>query len=493
MNQQQNCSEEEHLERITHLYLQEQYIRKIENLHLCCNLIALYLYDNNIEKIENLDHLICLNCLYLHKNSITRIENLDMLSQLTVLNLGHNSISKVEGMESLCELRELYIQYQTLPEDQSLEFDPATVEWLGGTLRVLNVSGNRLQSFSALKLLENLENFTAEENDVWDLQELVNVFGHWKCAEVIKLTGNPVCNTKKYRDNVVVVCLELEELDGKVVPQAYRNFLLNWKQCLRLQDRKKESYAVLKPFLETQIKNKQLSPPRCARSSSVEAPIRSGSVSSSQSETSAGSSRSKSTQRSTSRTRSLQEVPMRLPVEKSCEVIFAIRNLFLFIYLRVKSCCSSYSDNTFNMKVLICCVVVISLYITLGNCAKDCAEERKRALESNKEGRIVPKCTENGEFQDLQCVRGTSNCTCYRPDGTRIMRPNSKVRSCHCIKHKDKLDTLEKDAGKKLHGAYHPQCEEDGTFKRKQCHGSAGTCWCVNEKGEKVDKKIEEC
>lgn len=34
-------------------------------------------------------------------------------------------------METLCELRELYIQYQKLPEDQSLEFDPATMTWLG--------------------------------------------------------------------------------------------------------------------------------------------------------------------------------------------------------------------------------------------------------------------------------------------------------------------------------------------------------------------------
>ncbi|CAL1286065.1 unnamed protein product [Larinioides sclopetarius] len=302
------------MDRITHLYLQEHYIRKIENLHSCRNLRALYLYDNKIEEIENLEELTRLNCLYLHKNFIRRMENLDSLCQLTVLNLSHNCISKVEGLDSLCELRELYLQYQNLPEDQSLEFDTTTVTWLSECLKVLNVSGNKLTSLAPLRPLEYLEHFTAEDNDVCDLQDVVDVFGNWKTIRVIKLTGNPVCHFRKYRDNVVVSCLELEELDGKVISQPYRNFLLNWKQCQNLQDRKKESYAVLRPFLETQIKNKQLTPPRAVRSASVAPKVdRSGSsASSSQSETSCGSkNRSKSAQRVASKTKSLQEVPLK--------------------------------------------------------------------------------------------------------------------------------------------------------------------------------------
>ncbi|XP_055953985.1 protein phosphatase 1 regulatory subunit 42-like isoform X2 [Argiope bruennichi] len=303
------------MDRITHLYLQEQYIKKIENLHSCRNLRALYLYDNKIEKIENLEDLVHLNCLYLHKNFVRRIENLDSLCQLTVLNLSHNCITKVEGLDALCELRELYLQYQNLPEDQSLEFDTTTITWLSECLKVLNVSGNKLTSLAPLRSLEYLEHFTAEDNDICDLQDVVDVFNNWKTVRVIKLTGNPVCTLRKYRDNVVVSCLELEELDGKVISQPYRNFLLNWKQCQTLQDRKKESYAVLKPFLETQIKNKQLTPPRSVRSASVAPKAdRSGSsASSSQSEASHGSkNRSKSAQRVASKARSLQEVPVKL-------------------------------------------------------------------------------------------------------------------------------------------------------------------------------------
>lgn len=48
----------------------------------------------------------------------------------------------------------------------------------------------------------------------------------------------------------ILLNLFLEDLDGRVVSQSYRDFLLNWKQCLTLQNRKKESYEMLKPFLE---------------------------------------------------------------------------------------------------------------------------------------------------------------------------------------------------------------------------------------------------
>lgn len=37
-----------------------------------------------------------------------------------------------------------------------------------------------------------------------------------------------------------------------------------------------------------------------------------------------------------------------------------------------------------------------------------------------------------------------------------------------------------------LVGAYSPQCNEDGSWKPLQCHGSIGYCWCVDNEGEKV-------
>ena len=35
-------------------------------------------------------------------------------------------------------------------------------------------------------------------------------------------------------------------------------------------------------------------------------------------------------------------------------------------------------------------------------------------------------------------------------------------------------------------GAYIPQCTPDGEYIPRQCHGSTGHCWCVNEDGEEL-------
>ena len=32
-----------------------------------------------------------------------------------------------------------------------------------------------------------------------------------------------------------------------------------------------------------------------------------------------------------------------------------------------------------------------------------------------------------------------------------------------------------------LPGTFSPTCEEDGSYAKKQCHGSTGYCWCVNQ------------
>ncbi len=35
-------------------------------------------------------------------------------------------------------------------------------------------------------------------------------------------------------------------------------------------------------------------------------------------------------------------------------------------------------------------------------------------------------------------------------------------------------------------GNYVPQCTDDGSYVPRQCHGSIGHCWCVNEDGEEL-------
>ena len=36
-------------------------------------------------------------------------------------------------------------------------------------------------------------------------------------------------------------------------------------------------------------------------------------------------------------------------------------------------------------------------------------------------------------------------------------------------------------------GAFVPNCEKDGSYSQLQCWGSTGFCWCVDEKGDKIE------
>ena len=35
-------------------------------------------------------------------------------------------------------------------------------------------------------------------------------------------------------------------------------------------------------------------------------------------------------------------------------------------------------------------------------------------------------------------------------------------------------------------GIYSPQCNDDGSWKKLQCHGSTGFCWCVDKEGKRL-------
>ena len=39
-------------------------------------------------------------------------------------------------------------------------------------------------------------------------------------------------------------------------------------------------------------------------------------------------------------------------------------------------------------------------------------------------------------------------------------------------------------------GVYHPQCTTDGFYAAKQCHGSTGYCWCVDQNGVHLQKAV---
>nr|UZF13196.1 saxiphilin [Phyllobates terribilis] len=52
-----------------------------------------------------------------------------------------------------------------------------------------------------------------------------------------------------------------------------------------------------------------------------------------------------------------------------------------------------------------------------------------------------------------------------------------------CMRHRQSVL-----GGKKIKiGAFVPKCDEKGNYVPKQCHGSTGYCWCLNENGEEIE------
>lgn len=62
----------------------------------------------------------------MQNNRIKKIENLDKLVRLRKLYLGHNEISVVENLENNRELEELHLEKQDIAKSDSLCFDPRT-------------------------------------------------------------------------------------------------------------------------------------------------------------------------------------------------------------------------------------------------------------------------------------------------------------------------------------------------------------------------------
>ena len=220
---------QQYLKRLTHVYLAEKCIDEINNLSLCRNLSVLYLYDNSISKIENLGFAVNLTHLYLQKNKITKIEGLDNLKRLSKLYLGQNSITVVEGLEKMDSLSEFHIENQNLPVGEKLLFDPRSLKAVASCLNVLNISGNNIESLEDLHCLSSMIQLNAQNNNIRDTKRLVKALSIWPAIIKLDLTGNPVCEKKKYRDRVFVMSKTLVMLDGKEISATAKKFLLNWK------------------------------------------------------------------------------------------------------------------------------------------------------------------------------------------------------------------------------------------------------------------------
>ncbi|KAM5157601.1 protein phosphatase 1 regulatory subunit 42 [Mantella aurantiaca] len=231
----------QYLKRTTHLNFSNKNIDYVEDLSICRNLTVLYLYDNNISHIGNLGFATNLTHLYLQNNSISSIENLSGLKRLEKLYLGGNYLTVVEGLEGLHELRELHIESQHVPPGERLLFDPRTLHSIAKSLSVLNISNNNIDELKELAVLENLTQVVAMNNLLTDIKDLEFVLRKWPKLWRLDLSGNPICQQPKYRDQVIVISQTLDILDGKEIKEMARQFLVNWKASKDARKKSREN------------------------------------------------------------------------------------------------------------------------------------------------------------------------------------------------------------------------------------------------------------
>ncbi|XP_031560663.1 leucine-rich repeat-containing protein 46-like [Actinia tenebrosa] len=105
----------------------------------------------NIKNIDNLDCLGPVTNLYLQNNEITKIENLDPLPKLRFLTLANNKIKKIENLNHLHSL-----MFLDLTDNNIEDFDPKE---LPKSLIILNMSGNPcvMHNDYRVKILQSLD------------------------------------------------------------------------------------------------------------------------------------------------------------------------------------------------------------------------------------------------------------------------------------------------------------------------------------------------
>ncbi|CAL1526949.1 unnamed protein product [Lymnaea stagnalis] len=241
--------------RLTHLYLENKNIDDIgDGLASCRNLAVLYLYDNQLNRIPCLNSNCGITHLYLQNNKISIIENLSTLPQLQKLYIGGNFIRVMEGLENLQKLQELHIEHQHLPLGEQLLFDPRSLKALESSLQVLNVSGNHLTSIDDLRQLPHLTHLMAADNELTDMKELGQLLSIWHALVRLDLAGNPLCQSPKYKDRIIVKGKNLDVLDGKKITDTARQFLMNW-QASRDESRRRQHDNMMRDdtFLSTTV------------------------------------------------------------------------------------------------------------------------------------------------------------------------------------------------------------------------------------------------
>ncbi|XP_026499397.2 polyribonucleotide nucleotidyltransferase-like [Vanessa tameamea] len=147
----------------------------------------------------------------------------------------NNLISVVENLEGLKYLEELHIEKQNIANSDALCFDPKTMISIGASLRILNVSENKISEVTWAKPLRRLEVLIAKNNKLEITESIADDLCTLVCLVDVNFIGNPICKKHRYREIIIARCAPLRILDTVAIHSTSRTFLQNFDKVVRLR------------------------------------------------------------------------------------------------------------------------------------------------------------------------------------------------------------------------------------------------------------------
>jgi len=188
-NQKTTTGIEEALSRIEFALLNKSLSLDLSGLHLkeipnelslLANLESLFLNENNIKKIENLKRLVKLETLDLSFNQLKEIKNLETLVNLRTLKLAGNTIANFQHLEQLIALEYLYFEDNNFTKIEHLS---QLVQ-----LKMLSLSSCQIQVIENLDKLVNLEILLLDGNEIKVIENLE----HLTKMKILHLESNSI-------------------------------------------------------------------------------------------------------------------------------------------------------------------------------------------------------------------------------------------------------------------------------------------------------------
>ena len=206
------------LPNLEELYLVNNKIKAIEpqTLQNLPKLRILELGSNRIRVIENLEPVAAtLKELWLGNNKIAEIKNLHTLTGLTRLSLQANRITTIVNLDALTQLQELFLSENGITQlrEEGADQQQGCFHTMVN-LKILDLSANQLIKLEDLSSnLQSIEELWLNDNKIDNYRQLE----HLQCYKTlysIYLQGNPIYSDGQYKRKMLFMLPQLQQIDG---------------------------------------------------------------------------------------------------------------------------------------------------------------------------------------------------------------------------------------------------------------------------------------